>query len=174
MYLTYMYVSIGGAKQYGLKIFRESTGKFYYIVKLRGVTLNHSAYKVLASEEDPEAMFDYDDDDEEEMTEGQLTEAVADAVAVADNGDQEDVELQSKAYEHLKTMVMAYGRQHGAEEDVEEVGKSVTFQYNSIRAQRLGGVHSFTTSKTYNPVILNAVVHKDYNVFPYGYNGPNT
>ena len=136
--------------------------------------MNHSAYKVLASGEDPDAMFD--DDDDEEMTEGQLTEAIADAVAVVDNGDQEDVELQSKAYEHLKAMVTAYGRQNVVEEDDEdeEVGKSVTFQYNSIRAQRLGGVHSFTTSKTYNPVILNAVVHKDYNVIPYGYNGPNT
>jgi hypothetical protein len=77
---------------------------------------------------------------------------------------EEDIEAM--AYKTFKNTVAAFG-----DENMDNLDP-ILFNYNSLRPQRLGGVQTVQTFKNYRPIILNARIGFNYNVFPFGYTTP--
>jgi hypothetical protein len=68
-------------------------------------------------------------------------------------------------------MVLAFGSTAAVKKgEEEEKIDPILFKYNRLRPQRLGGINTIETFKTYKPIIFNAVITSDYNVYPFGLN----
>jgi hypothetical protein len=72
-------------------------------------------------------------------------------------------EIEARAFHTFKNSVIAFGNENADDLD------PILFSYNSLRPQRLGGVHTVKTFKNYRPIILNARIGQNYNIYPFGY-----
>ena len=76
--------------------------------------------------------------------------------------------LKRNSYESIKERILNWARFDTTKEE-----NPLIINSRQIRTDKHGEVRTIDTSKRYHPVITNAVVTQNYNVIPFGYNGPN-
>jgi hypothetical protein len=81
---------------------------------------------------------------------------------------EEHAELEALAYERFKEQILAFASINEEENEIDPF----LFKQNNLRPQRFGGVNTLKTFKTYRPIIINSVITRNFNVIPFGYNGP--
>jgi hypothetical protein len=140
--LTNFFAFLGGAKQYALK-FKLADGSFRYLLKIRGQTLNYNSLRTIATRDDLE--------EDQDQPRPELP----------------DEELQARAYNNFKEMILAFGNITN-DQDFDPL----LFNYNNLRPQRFGGVHTVQNFKRYRPIIINSIITNNYNIIPFGYMGP--
>ena len=87
-------------------------------------------------------------------------------------------QLQGRAYECFKARVLTWANNFDDNVDnsawAQEINDDgpLIFNYHQIKAQKsANGIHTISTHKKYNPVLVNAVITNNNFIIPFGYNG---
>ena len=126
---------------------KKSSNEIRYVQKFRGISLNWTALEAMGRE-------------------------------ISDEPAGDEQQLRQNSYEAIKGRILDWANfgitenwsQMSIDEEMRLEGP-LRIGFRQIRCDKMGTVRTISTSKKYEPIITNAVVTKEFNVIPFGYNG---